>query len=230
MSTIDIVLKARGQSSSQRTFEKALETLQFPIDTYVNEILKSTTSWATHVGILEGHVDEDESLSPEEEKWSTYFSDHSFKSYEDAKNIADLIQLLTNVNASKFISKRKTSPDRYGIFSWNEWISVVPTSNPNSHDYMLNRAAVRPSFSHYLGSNQFFGSNGGRGNQMTSEIGSFRIPTFDELKSSVLTLLQKNDMFLQDFSDRFSGGDSVPTPVELDEDWDDPEDEGDEDE
>lgn len=120
-------------------------------------------------------------LSPEEEVWKEYFSQHGFSSMEETRNIADLINLLTGVNTAKFLPTSK-SP----VTKFPPNICIVPTGNDNGHDYRVGEAI----FSFSSGST-FYRKNGSYGNSMSYDVKMFTPASREEVMALMCSLLYR---------------------------------------
>lgn len=140
----------------------------------VDEVMSRTSTWATKVGILKSKETVDKDIPKEEAVWKKYFKDHTFRSPEESRNIADLIEILTGVSPHKYIVAPKETAGSRTFFP--PYICVIPTGNTNGHDYEIGSPILSFGMSPI-----FIKSDGDTGNNMTTNIDHISVPTRDQV-------------------------------------------------
>lgn len=121
-------------------------------------------------------------LSPLEAKWKKYFSDHSFSSVDEQRNMVDAIALVTGINVAKFVKIAKQTRGRFPCY-----VCIVPIGNTNSHDYKLGSPIITLSTG-----TTFFRANASTGNNMSLNPDDFRMPTRDEIAALIASIAYKS--------------------------------------
>ena len=161
---------------------KMPETEQFAA--IASAIMENTTRWGESIGIGKPKVVEDINLSPEEKKWEKYFKDHSFGDMGSQRNIADLIELLTDIPVTKFIKALRTKNSR----EFPGYIVIVPVGNSNSHNYTIGKPIMSLS-----GGTIFYKENGSHGNSMEIASDDYRLPTIGEVYTVLAGIMYRLD-------------------------------------
>ena len=153
----------------------------------ISVVMDNTNKWAKSVGLINGEKKEEpDNLSPKERIWNKFFEDHDFKSMENARIWADFISLITDVDANRFIQSSKSKDNFFAPF-----ICIVPTGNPNGHNYQKHYAILSLD-----GSQRFLKAECEFGNSMTLELSCMRLPTKTEIEDLLSNIFYRSGSYI----------------------------------
>lgn len=200
------VMMLRESASTTSEFGRGIASEEI-FQQIVAAVTERTLEFGKLVGLIEtkgskAHkAEETDEASELETNIKKFFTDHSFSTANEARNLADLIKVLTGVNATKFISLKSSSKDRR---RFPAYIVVVPSEPSGSgHDYKIGK----PIMSLSPGA-QFYRENGTSGNSMTSDTAEYRMPSSTEITSIVTALMYRLRPFTEIMCDNLLSGDA----------------------
>lgn len=178
---LSLVMKARDTSRSfDNFFDKIKDIEQFI--SIVDAVDKITQKWGVAIG-LTGKKEETKvsGLSSKEEKWKSYFEDHTFSCVEEQRNLADAFSIVEGIDLNRFLKIIKPSRAKFPKF-----LSIVPLTNNNGHSYMIGAPILS------LGNGTtFYSANGASGNQMDTTLRSYRLSSREETEMIVSSLMYR---------------------------------------
>jgi len=184
---ISIVSDARSSSDTQRDLMDKLEGLD-DFQSLIDIIQARTTEWGIAVKLIGEHTALVEStLSPKEAQIKSFFANHSFESTNEQRIVADLIELLSDINATRFIQTNTRS-----MRAFDSYVVIVPTGNSNSHSYKIGLPIINLS-----SGRTFFRLDGSSGNDMSTNTTEYRMPSRLEIEAIVIALFKKSMSFVE---------------------------------
>lgn len=143
----------------------------------VSNCLIRTNNWGKSVGLIK----EDEQkpslkrLTDDEIVWKKFWDSHAFHSFEDTRNMMDMISIITGIDQTKFLKVKKVTK---GTF-FPEYLCIIPKGNTGSHSYTIGDPIIR----YGGGPRTFVKKDSSIGNNMDTDLSSISLPSREDIEA-----------------------------------------------